>query len=129
MNRKFAFAILLLTASGCGILEEDITTKQVRIIAPADKVTIAPGAVDFRWEQTQYATGYAFTLVSPSFAAAGRIIADTVIYADTLDRRFGVRATLPAGEYEWSVEAFNGGYTTRPAIRSLRVVQTETPEP
>lgn len=118
----------LLLAAGCEVLEEDISNKKVPVIAPADRVSTAAGTVDFRWAAVEYAVGYEFTVVSPSFSAAGRVVADTVIYADTLARRFGCRLTLAEGEYEWSVAGFNGGYRTRTEVRSLSVLPAGNPE-
>ena len=108
---------LMLLAAGCELLEEDISDKKVPVIAPAD-----------RWAAVEYAAGYEFTVVSPSFSAAGRVVADTVIYADTLVRRFVCRLTLAEGEYEWSVAGFNGGYRTRVEVRSLTVLPAGNPE-
>ncbi|WP_418678428.1 hypothetical protein [Alistipes finegoldii] len=119
---------LMLLAAGCELLEEDISDKKVPVIAPADRVSTAAGTVDFRWAAVEYAAGYEFTVVSPSFSAAGRVVADTVIYADTLVRRFGCRLTLAEGEYEWSVAGFNGGYRTRAEVRSLTVLPAGNPE-
>ncbi|WP_279094583.1 hypothetical protein [Alistipes finegoldii] len=119
---------LMLLAAGCELLEEDISDKKVPVIAPADRVSTAAGTVDFRWAAVEYAAGYEFTVVSPSFSAAGRVVADTVIYADTLVRRFGCRLTLAEGEYEWSVAGFNGGYRTRVEVRSLTVLPAGNPE-
>lgn len=119
---------LMLLAAGCELLEEDISDKKVPVIAPADRVSTAAGTVDFRWTAVEYAAGYEFTVVSPSFSAAGRVVADTVIYADTLVRRFGCRLTLAEGEYEWSVAGFNGGYRTRVEVRSLTVLPAGNPE-
>lgn len=127
MKKLLPFLSLLL-AAGCEVLEEDISRERVPVVAPADKVSVAAGAVDFRWAAVEYAAGYEFTAVSPSFAAAGRVVADTVIWADTLGRRFGCRLSLPAGEYEWSVTGFNGGYKTRTEIRSLTVLPAGNPD-
>lgn len=128
MKLKFLFATLLLAAWGCEILEEDISKERVRIVAPADRITVTAGEVDFRWQGVAYATGYELTVVTPSFTAAERIVIDTVIRADSLDRRFGCRLTLDQGEYEWSVMGFNGGYTTHTEVRSLTVVAAEVPD-
>ena len=119
---------LMLLAAGCELLEEDISDRKVPVIAPADRVSTAAGTVDFRWTAVEYAAGYEFTVVSPSFSAAGRVVADTVIYADTLVRRFGCRLTLAEGEYEWSVAGFNGGYRTRAEVHSLTVLPAGNPE-
>ncbi|MCD8035176.1 MAG: hypothetical protein LUF83_12910 [Alistipes sp.] len=127
MNKLLPLLLALL-AIGCEVLEEDISGTQVRITAPADRVSVAAGSVDFRWAAAQYAVGYEFTLVSPSFGAAGRIVADTVIYADSLSRSYGCRVELTAGEYEWSITGFNSGYKTRTGVRSLTVVDSENPE-
>ena len=131
MNKLLPLLFALL-AVGCEVLEEDISGVQVRITAPSDRVSVAAGGVGFRWAATQYAVGYEFTVVEPSFAAAGRIVADTVIYADSLARSYGCHVELTAGEYEWSVTGFNGGYRTRTEVRRLTVTapaDTETPEP
>lgn len=126
--KKLLPLFVLLFAAGCELLEEDISHKKVPVIAPADKVSTAAGNVDFRWSAVEYAVGYEFTVVSPSFSAAGRVVADTVIYADTLARRFGCRLTLGEGEYEWSVAGFNGGYRTRTEVRSLTVLPAPAPD-
>lgn len=125
---KYLLFTCMLFAAGCEILEEDISGREVSVIAPADRVSIAPGNIDFRWQGVDYATGYEFTVVAPSFADAQRVAIDTVIYADTLGRRFGCRVALDAGAYEWSVTGFNPAYSTRTQVRSLRVEQTESPE-
>lgn len=127
MKTLLPFLVILFIA-GCEILEEDISNKKVPIIAPADRVTVTAGSIDFRWQGVEHAVGYEFSVVSPSFAAAERIVIDTVIYADTLDRRFGCRVTLPKGDYEWSVAGFNGGYLTRTEVRNLTVLPAEVPE-
>ena len=127
MNKLLPVLFALL-AVGCEVLEEDISGKEVRITAPADRTTLAPGRGEFRWAAMQYAAGYEFTVVAPSFGAAERIVADTVIYADSLSHSYGCRVDLTAGEYEWSVTGFNGGYRTRTEVRSLTVAVPETPE-
>lgn len=126
MKRLLPLLLALLTA-GCEVLEEDISGREVRIAAPADNVTVTPGVVAFRWQAVDHAAGYEFTVVAPSFAAAERIVADTVLRADSLARSYGCRVDLAEGEYQWSVRAFNGGYTTRTEVRSLTVVASEKP--
>ncbi|WP_295940250.1 hypothetical protein [uncultured Alistipes sp.] len=124
--KHLLFILCLLLTAGCEVLEEDISRKTVPIVAPVDKVSVQAGNVDFRWLAVEYAAGYELTVVAPSFAAAGRVVIDTVIYADTLDRRFGCRVALTQGEYEWSVTGFNGGYKTRTVERRLTVVAEKT---
>lgn len=123
--KKLRLLLFALLAAGCEVLEENISGKEVRIIAPADRVSVTAGKVAFLWQVADHAAGYEFTVVAPSFAAAGRIVADTVIYADTLARSYGCHVELETGEYEWSVRGFNAGYTTRAETRALTVVPAE----
>lgn len=126
--KKLLLLLGLLCIVGCEVLEEDISRKEVQIVAPADKISVESGTVDFRWQAVEYAVGYEFRVVSPSFAAAERVVADTVIYADSLARSYGCGVDLTAGEYEWTVTGFNGGYKTRTEIRRLTVIAPQTPE-
>lgn len=126
--KKLLPPLLALLVAGCEVLEEDISHKTVQVLAPSDRITVESGTVGFRWQATEYAAGYRFTVVSPSFAAAGRIVADTVIRADSLARSYGCRVELAPGRYEWSVTGFNTGYTTRNEVRSLTVATSENPE-
>lgn len=125
---RYLLFMWLLLAASCEILEEDISRQEVNVVAPADNITVEAGRVDFRWLAMERISGYEFTLVGPSFSAAERVVVDTVIYADTLDRRFGCRVMLDEGKYEWSVSGFNAGYKTCTQIRSLHVIAPATPE-
>ena len=125
MKRFFILPLLLLACGACDILEEDISKDPVRVIAPTDKACTGAGTVKFRWHGVEYATGYEFTLVSPSFEYADRLVADTVIYADSLSRSYGFDATLCAGRYQWRVTAFNSGYNAVGEINTLTVVNRE----
>lgn len=132
-----AMLLLLLLGVSCDILEEDLSGSTARVIAPTDGAELLPGEVTFRWEAVEGASGYTLRVVMPSFAEAGRIVADTLLRADTLGaaRSYGCRMRLDVGDYEWSVEAFNGAYATQPCVMRLSVVEIppaeepETPEP
>lgn len=129
MKAKVLIALSLLASVGCEVLEEDISGTEVSVVAPADRVVLPAGEVAFRWRRLQYASGYEFRAVCPTFENAGHIVADTVIYADSLGRGYGCSLTLEEGDYEWSVTAFNGGYASRTVIRSLRVGSAPEQEP
>ncbi len=123
------FLSLLLGVS-CDILEEDISDRPIEIVVPACGAELPPGEVTFRWEAVEGASGYALRVVTPSFAEADRIVADTLLQADTLGlaRSYGCRLTLEAGRYEWTVAAFNAGYETRSATLQLTVAAEPVPE-
>lgn len=123
--KKLFLILILSTTIGCEVLEEDISNREIQLLAPANHAMVEAGIVTFGWEAVDYAIGYRFTLVTPSFAAADCIIADTVIYADTLYSTLKCRVLLPAGKYEWSVVGFNGGYKTSAEMHNLTVFSSE----
>lgn len=122
---KVGICSLLLLCAACDILEEDISDRPIEIVGPACGATVPPGETLFRWRAVDRATGYALCV-----AAEGRIVADTLLAADTLGlaRSYGCRLTLEAGRYEWTVAAFNAGYETRSATLQLTVVAEPEPE-
>ena len=90
------FPLLFLTVS-CEIIEEDISGRAVTTIAPADDAEVPAGETLFRWRAVDRATGYELCV-----ATEGRIVADTLLAADTLGlaRSYGCRLTLEAGQKE-----------------------------
>ena len=81
------FPLLFLTVS-CEIIEEDISGRAVTTIAPADDAEVPAGETLFRWRAVDRATGYELCV-----ATEGRIVADTLLAADTLGlaRSYGCR--------------------------------------
>ena len=125
MRRYLIYFPLLFLMVSCEIIEEDISGRAVTTIAPADDAEVPAGETLFRWRAVDRATGYELCV-----ATEGRIVADTLLAADTLGlaRSYGCRLTLEAGRYEWTVAAFNSGYeTSSPALR-LTVVGKPAPE-
>ena len=120
MNR-ILLPLMLLPLAGCEILEEDITNRQIEITAPTDGARVAAGDVCFAWRGVVHASGYEFTIVSPSFEHAERIAADTVIYADSMSRNVRCTLSLDRGEYRWRVVPFNSAYTGTPITATLHV--------
>lgn len=120
MNRLIVY-LCVLCAAGCGLLEEDISEMRIEVVSPADRAVAAPGPVDFRWRSIRSAAWYELTVVTPSFAAAAHLVIDSLLRADTVSRSCGCRVELSAGEYEWSLRAFNGGYETPAVVRRLSV--------
>ena len=120
------FPLLFLTVS-CEIIEEDISGRAVTTIAPADDAEVPAGETLFRWRAVDRATGYELCV-----ATEGRIVADTLLAADTLGlaRSYGCRLRLEAGRYEWTVAAFNSGYeTSSPALRLTVAGEPVSEEP
>lgn len=126
MKRYLLLLLSLSLLAACDdFFETDISSREVNVIAPVDGAGVPAGDIAFRWHSMDRASGYRFTLVEPSFDAAARILADTLIVADSVARSYGCRINLAAGEYEWSVEAFNSAYASERSVSSLTVAEAD----
>ena len=93
MKTFFSFA-LFLSAVSCQIMEEDLSGRPVELLRPASGATVPAGMTHFRWHALDHAT-----------------------------RSYGCLLRLEAGEYQWTVAAFNSGYEVRSATLHLTVVE------
>ncbi|MEE1419873.1 hypothetical protein [Alistipes ihumii] len=113
---------LLSLLSGCDdIFEQDIDRARIEVVAPKHDAHIEAGEVTFLWRPLSGARSYRLTVVSPSFARASRVWADTTLCADSLHAADRFSLTLGEGDYQWSLQAFNGVYRSEESVYSLRV--------
>lgn len=126
MKKYLAIILCLPLLAACDDFSEtDISGRSVDVIAPTDGARVSVGDIAFRWHAMERASGYRFTLVEPSFDSAARILADTLIMADSIAKSYGCRLNMTAGEYEWSVGAFNTAYAGQTTVFSLTVTGEE----
>ena len=117
-----ALLFLLSLLSGCDdIFEQDIDRARIEVVAPKHDAHIEAGEVTFLWRPLSGARSYRLTVVSPSFARASRVWADTTLRADSLHAADRFSLTLDEGDYQWSLQAFNGVYRSEESVYSLRV--------
>ena len=117
-----ALLFLLPLLSGCDdIFEQDIDRARIEVVAPKHDAHIEAGEVTFLWRPLSGARNYRLTVVSPSFARASRVWADTTLRADSLHAADRFSLTLDEGDYQWSLQAFNGVYRSEESVYSLRV--------
>ena len=117
-----ALLFLLPLLSGCDdIFEQDIDRARIEVVAPKHDAHIEAGEVTFLWRPLSGARSYRLTVVSPSFARASRVWADTTLRADSLHAADRFSLTLDEGNYQWSLQAFNGVYRSEESVYSLRI--------
>lgn len=113
MERKTIFAALaavLLTTlvSACkDFIEPSLEKRKVALLAPANQSESGKYQVGFWWEPVEDALYYRLQLVSPDFAAASTLVADTLLRG--LNK---LNLTLDPGKYQWRVRAENGSSHT-----------------
>lgn len=124
------FLLVFLLLSGCeDIFEQDIENASIEVIAPKNNTRTEVGTVTFLWRPLDGARSYRLTIVSPTFAGASRLIADTTLLADSAHRADRFTLTLAAGASEWSLRAANGVYQTQETVYRLTVDPAEPTEP
>lgn len=123
MNRfiLIAFSILLFMFSSCEeiVLEDDISKKEVILVAPQDNAQFNSTSVTFTWEPVQYAKKYRLQIAEPNFTSPAQIVLDTEISTTTHTMQ------LPVGIYEWRVQAISGSSVTPYKKRILTVLSNE----
>ncbi len=108
------------------IIEEDISKKEVEIIAPSDGIETTIINQTFMWKEVEGVNYYNLRIVTPSFDAIEKIVLDTNISGiDTLnisDKKFNF--TLNPGDYEWRLLAINSTSEISSGIMHLKITET-----
>lgn len=120
VSRVFNLSVILLLAfSSCtDIIEEDLASSAVDVIAPRDGAVNSDNVQQFIWEPVEYATEYKFQMAKPEFVLIDKLVMDTVISTT----KFSLN--LPPGKYEWRVKAQNTTSETRYFTRRLTIEDT-----
>lgn len=112
-------AIILLTLSGCNeIIEENLESQAVDVIAPRDGAVNADNVQQFVWDPVEFATEYKFQVAKPEFLMIDKLVSDTVTTATKMT------LSLPPGKYEWRVKALNNSSETKYFTRRLIINDT-----
>lgn len=124
MKRRIYIATLWLAALlsvSCEeiLLEEDISNRTVRLIAPVEGTEFYSTSITFNWELVEDATEYRIQIAKPDFNNTMQIVADNIIETNSFTTQLNI------GEYEWRVQALNSGYETAYTTRSLTIVSND----
>ncbi|WP_103865335.1 hypothetical protein [Aquimarina sp. I32.4] len=117
----FYIPVCFLTIFGCEevLFEEDLSDKEIVLIAPSDKTTVENTSVTFSWEAVDQATEYHLQLAQPNFENATQIVMDTTVASTSFN------TTLVKNEYEWRVRAENSGSATSYVNAGFKIVESE----
>jgi hypothetical protein len=111
--------IMLLTFSGCtAIIEENLESQTIDIIAPRDGAVSADNVQQFVWDPVEFATEYKFQVAKPEFLMIDKLVVDTITTASKMT------LNLPPGMYEWRIKALNSSSETKYFTRRLTVNDT-----
>lgn len=115
--KNTGFIILFLSLMYCDdIIEvEDISKKEVLVLAPTNNAILNTNDITFTWETLEDAETYHVQVATPSFANATQIVKDSVMSGTSFS------TTLNYNNYEWRIRAENSGYTTSYSIQSFTI--------
>jgi len=116
----FALPLLAVLAACKDFIEPSLEKSKVLLMAPTDQYESSQYAMGFWWEPVEDALYYRLQIVSPTFEAAGKLIADTLI---TGKNRFNL--TLDPGKYQWRVRAENGSSHSVYSTNSFVIHESE----
>ncbi|TXG34844.1 hypothetical protein [Seonamhaeicola maritimus] len=85
---------------------EDISSRNVEILAPSNESVLDTTLVNFTWEKIEEATHYKLQIATPDFENAIQIAADSSLAETSF-----TKALIP-GDYQWRVRAENSDYQT-----------------
>ena len=119
MKNKNYFWLLIISIYSCReIIEPNIESKNITILAPADGYKTKTISQKFWWEKLSGAEKYNLQIVNPDFRAIQQLIVDTNITSNIFNYTF-----LP-GTYQWRIRGLNNGYSTAFTIRTLIIDTT-----
>ena len=111
----FCFFLFLFSCESI-VLEEDISKKEITLVAPINDAQFFSTGVSFTWGIVEGAEKYHLQIAKPNFASPIQIVLDTIISTNTFTTQLNV------GDYEWRVQAINGNYITAYKSRFFKIV-------
>jgi hypothetical protein len=107
---------LTLVLTGCQLITEpDLSNSEVYLLAPKDSLVTTNGTHTLWWEHVSDAELYNVQVVSPGWNEIEYLIADTNLSGN----KFNI--SLPPGEYDWGVSAYNSSSATAYSVAHLKI--------
>lgn len=114
-NYHYSMLFLVVMLSACDdIIElEDLSARELTVLAPKEGSTPNTNTVNFNWEEVEDATSYQVQIAQPTFENASQIVLDSVVSLDTLGYvPTNLNHKLLNGAYQWRIRAKNSGFNT-----------------
>ncbi|MCV9387451.1 hypothetical protein [Reichenbachiella ulvae] len=119
-NKLWVWVVSLTIMASCGvILEVDISSDEVKVLAPGEGAEIFSEEIQFKWEELKGASEYEIVVVSPDFDQPATVALDSVVGEVTF-----LEIALEPGDYQWQITALNEGYRSTGVIRSFQVMDS-----
>lgn len=113
--------LLILSFYSCSeiLIEKDISSESLILVAPVNNSQFYSTSVTFNWEAVDNAIEYRIQIARPSFDNPLQIVLDTTTSSTSYTQQ------LPIGQYEWRVKALNSNYQTAYSSRFITIVNND----
>ncbi|MEQ8358193.1 MAG: hypothetical protein RH860_01815 [Cytophagales bacterium] len=116
---KYINAFLIIISLGLfaceDILEEDVSDKNVLLIAPANGIETDLQNIGFLWEKIENVNSYRLQIATPNFDQAVSVLLDSLVEGNSF------RFSLIPGKYQWRVRAENSAYESEYSTNSFQI--------
>ena len=112
----FCCSFLFLFSCESIVLEDDISDKEMTLVAPMNNAQFFSTGVSFTWGIIEGAEKYHLQIAKPNFDSPIQIVLDTIVSTNTFTSQLNI------GNYEWRVQAINGNYVTSYKSRFFTIV-------
>jgi len=119
-NIKLILVLFILVISCSDIIEvEDISNKNVSVLAPTEGAILTTTSVQFSWNAVNDADRYKLQIARPDFENATAIKEDSSITGTYFSKVLG------SGSYQWRVRAENAEYQTVYTIQGFSITESD----
>lgn len=116
MKVKIISILIVFVFFSCeAIFIEDLSEKEVVLLAPSNESVISLDTISFDWQKVNEATFYTFQVASPSFENLNQIVVDSITSS------LHLKISLNKGSYEWRIKASNSEFETLYSTNSFIV--------
>lgn len=116
--RKYFTFLIILSFVSCEeiLIVDDITKKEVNLIAPGNNIALSSSGVTLSWDYVENADKYELQIATPNFDAPQQLVLDTLVSKNSFTQQLNI------GTYEWRVKAVNSAYETAYTKRSFQIL-------
>jgi uncharacterized protein YegP (UPF0339 family) len=118
---KFTLSLVFLSLFSCEeiLFVDDISDKEVNLIAPTNDAVLFSTGVSFSWDKVENAEKYRLQIAKPNFTSPIQIVVDTLVTKNSFTRQLNI------GKYQWRIKAVNSGYETKYKTQTLEILNND----
>lgn len=111
--------IIVFKLSACeDIFEASLNSQQLQILSPKEGAELENTKIVFYWQPMESNPQYNVKIVAPEFSKIEKILCDTNLSTNNFE------ISLPNGDYQWMIYAFNNSSFSDTLIQNFSINDT-----